>query len=86
VTAIYVIDGHDITLYSSPEAAASDIEDYDAHDLDYLGVDGTVWKATVAGPAWGPVTLHPTDEQRPDLVARLRAAGYELDDISIGGT
>jgi hypothetical protein len=86
VAAIYVIDGNDIALYPSPEAAATDIEGYDADDLDYLGVDGTVWKATVAGPKWGPITLHSTDERRHDPVNRLRAAGYQVDDTSTRGT
>jgi hypothetical protein len=80
VAGIYAIDGYDITLYPSPEAAASDIEGYDAPGLDYLGVDGSIWKATVIGPKWGRVVLEVTDERRPDLVARVRAAGYEVAD------
>jgi len=74
--AIYVVDGHDITLYPSPEDAAAAIEGYDAAELDYLGIDGSVWRATVQGPEWGPVTLHRTDESRPDLVEQVRAAGH----------
>jgi hypothetical protein len=79
VAAIYVIDGNDISLYASPEAVCADIEGFDAPDLDYVGIDGVVWRATVTGPKWGPVSLHRTDERRPDLVARLRAAGFEVD-------
>ena len=76
--AIYVIEGHDITLYPSPEDAAATIEGFDAADLDYLGIDGSVWRATVEGPEWGPVSLHRAEESRPDLVARLRAAGHTV--------
>jgi hypothetical protein len=39
VTAIYVIDGNDISLYPSPEAVCAEVEGYDAPDLDYLGID-----------------------------------------------
>jgi hypothetical protein len=86
VAAIYVIDGNDITLYPSPEAAASDIEGYDALDLDYVGLDGTVWTARVEGPKWGPVTSHQIDDRPPDLVAQLRQAGYEVNDAPTGGS
>ncbi len=43
--AIYVIDGHDVTLYPSPEDAAADIEGYDAAYLNYLG-----WTAPCGEP------------------------------------
>jgi hypothetical protein len=75
---IYVIDGYDIRPFASPEDAAADIEGYDAADQDYLGADGSVWRATVEGPKWGPVTLHRTSDRRPDLVARVAAAGYPV--------
>lgn len=77
-TGIYVIEGHDISFYPSAEDAVANVEGYDAAVYDYLGTDGSVWRATVEGPAWGPVTLHPTSETRPDLVAQLRAAGYQV--------
>ena len=73
-----MIEGHDISFYPSAEEAAAQVEGYDAGICDYLGVDGSVWRATVEGPAWGPVTLHRTSETRPDLVAQLRAAGYQV--------
>ena len=55
-----VVEGHDIDLYPDAESAAVQVESYDAMSLDYLGADGTVYKATVEGPQWGPVTLHRT--------------------------
>lgn len=72
--AIFVIDGHDIELYRDAEAAALGIEGYDAKGLDYSGADGTVYEAIVEGPTWGPVSLHPTQENRlAYLVELLRA-------------
>lgn len=72
--AIFVVAGHDIELYPDAEAAALEVEGYDAMSLDYLGADGTVYNATVEGPEWGAVTLHPTQENRlADLVQLLRA-------------
>lgn len=59
--------------FESAETAALGVEGYDAHDLDYFGGDGTVYRATVGPPRWGPVTLHPTTETRlDDLIGRLR--------------
>src|SRR4051812_34947787 len=61
-------------MYPDAESAALEVEGYDAHALGYLGADGTVYKATAEGPGWGPVTLHPTQENRlSDLVRLLRA-------------
>jgi hypothetical protein len=72
--AVFVVDGHDVELYPDVEAAALDVEGYDATDLDYLGADGTVYEATVEGREWGPVPLHRTQENRlEDLVRLLRA-------------
>ena len=72
--AVFVIDGHDIDLYPDAEGAAREVEGYDAMRLDYFGADGTVYTATVEGPEWGPVTLHPTQDNRlADLVRLLRA-------------
>lgn len=72
--AVFVVDGHDINLYPDAEAPAIEVEGYDALSLNYLGADGTVYKAAVEGPEWGPVTLHPTDENRlAYLVQLLRA-------------
>jgi hypothetical protein len=72
--AVFVIEGHDIDMYPDAEGAAREIEGYDAHKLDYFGADGTVYRATVEGPEWGPVTLHRTDDNRlDDLVRLLRA-------------
>jgi hypothetical protein len=71
--AVFVVDGHDIELYPDAEGAARVIEGYDAMGLDYYGADGTVYKATVEGPEWGPVTLHRTQDNRlDDLVMLLR--------------
>lgn len=71
--AVFVVDGHDIELYPDAEAAALDVEGYDATSLEYLGADGTVYEATVEGPEWGPVRLHRTQENRlEDLVRLLR--------------
>jgi len=71
--AVFVFEGHDIDLYPDAEGAALEIEGYDAHALDYFGADGTVYKATVEGPEWGPVTLHRTEENRlSDLIRLLR--------------
>lgn len=72
--AVFVVDGHDIDLYPDAEGAAREIEGYDAMGLDYFGADGTVYKATVDGPEWGPVSLHRTQDIRlDDLVRLLRA-------------
>lgn len=72
--AVFVVDGHDIDLYPDAQAAALEVEGYDAMSLDYWGADGTVFKATVEGPEWGPVTLHPTQDNRlTHLVQLLRA-------------
>ena len=69
------MDPHDISYsfrFESLAAAAASVEGYDAHDLEYFGADGIVYRATVQGPEWGPVTLHPTRENRLDeLLARL---------------
>ena len=62
--AVFVMDGHDIELYPDAEAAALDVEGYDAMEFNYLGADGTVFRATVEGPEWGPVRLDPTRENR----------------------
>jgi len=76
--AVFVVDGHDIDLYPDAEAAALEVEAYDATSLDYLGADGTVYKATVEGPKWGPVRLHPTEENRlAYLVQLLRAEAQQ---------
>jgi hypothetical protein len=85
VTQIYVINGHDISLYASPEAVCSEVEGYDAPQLEYLVVDGSVWKATVDGPKCGAVRLHRSGERRPDLIARLRAAGSPVNDCGTPG-
>lgn len=78
--AVFVIDGHDIDLYPDAEGAAHEIEGYDAHALDYFGANGTVYKATVEGPEWGPVTLHRTQDNRlPDLIRLLRAEAHHRD-------
>jgi hypothetical protein len=69
--AVFVIDGHDIDLYPDAEGAAREIEGYDAENLDYFGADGNVYRATVEGPKWGPVTLHRTDDNRLDELIRL---------------
>ena len=69
--AVFVIDGHDIDLYPDAEGAAREIEGYGATSLDYFGGDGTVYIATVEGPEWGPVTLHPTQDNRLDDLVRL---------------
>ena len=72
--AVFVIEGHDINLYPDAEGAAREIEGYDAFRLDYFGADGTVYRASVEGPEWGPVTLHRTEENRfADLVRLLRS-------------
>lgn len=60
--AVFVVDGHDIDLYPNAGEAAREIEGYDAHALDYVGADGTVFEAIVDGPEWGPVTLHRTQD------------------------
>jgi hypothetical protein len=70
---VFVMEGHDIVLYPSAEEAADSVEGFDAFDLEYFGTDGTVYTATVEGPAWGPVTLHPAENRLDELVARLRA-------------
>jgi hypothetical protein len=71
---VFVIDGHDIDLYPDAERAAREIEGYDAQTLDYVGADGIVYKATVDGLEWGPVTLHRTRENRlGDLIQLLRS-------------
>lgn len=72
--AVFVIDGHDIDRYPDAVGAAREIEGYDAMGLDYLGADGTVYLATVEGPEWGPVTLHPTKDNRLDELVRLLRA------------
>lgn len=69
--AVFVIDGHDIDLYPDAEGAAREIEGYDAKNLDYIGTDGTVYAATIEGPEWGPVTLHPMQDNRLDELVRL---------------
>jgi hypothetical protein len=72
--AVFVIEGHDIDLYPDAEGAAREIEGYDAMSLDYYGADGTVYTPTFDGAEWGPVTLHPTQDNRlADLVRLLRA-------------
>src|SRR5437868_6582991 len=59
--------------FESPGGAAAHVEGYDAADLNYFGSDGTVYRATVEGRQWGPITLHPTPEKRlADLIAGLR--------------
>jgi len=69
--AVFVVDGHDIELYADAEAAALEVEGYDAMDFNYLGADGTVYEATVEGPEWGPVRLHPTQENRLGYLVQL---------------
>jgi hypothetical protein len=69
--AVFVVDGHDIDRYPDAEGAAREIEGYDAMSLDYFGGDGTVYMATVEGPEWGPVALHPTQDNRLDDLVRL---------------
>lgn len=72
--AVFVMDDHDIELYPDAESAAAAIEGYDAANLAYWGADGTIFKARVEGPQWGPVTLHTTSENRVvELVELLRA-------------
>jgi hypothetical protein len=72
--AVFVIEGHDIDMYPDAEGAAREIEGYDALRLDYFGADGTVYRASVEGPEWGPVTLHRAEENRfADLVRLLRS-------------
>ena len=68
---MFVVEGHDIDLYPDAESAAVQVESYNAMSLDYFGADGTVYKATVEGPQWGPVTLHRTQENRLNDVIRL---------------
>lgn len=72
--AVFVVDGHDINLYPYADAAALDVEGYDAMQLEYLGADGTVYKAIVEGPQWAPVRLHRSQENRLEgLIHLLRA-------------
>ncbi len=72
--AVFVVDGHDIDLYPDAEAAALEVEGYDAMTFDYFGADGTVYHANVEGPESGPVRLHPSRETRLEhLVQLLRA-------------
>lgn len=71
--AVFVIDGHDIDIYTDAKRAAREIEGYDASTCDYIGADGTVYEATVEGAEWGHVRLHPTDANRlEELVQILR--------------
>lgn len=81
--AVFVVDGHDIELYSDAEGAAREIEGYDAMSLDYFGADGTVYAATVEGPEWGPVTLHRTQDNRLDELIRLVRAEAEYRGVSL---
>jgi hypothetical protein len=70
---VFVVEGHDIELYEDAEAAALEVESYDASGLAYFGTDGTLYKANIEGPEWGPVRLHRTQENRlEDLVRLLR--------------
>jgi hypothetical protein len=72
------VDERDIELYSDAEAAAASVEGYDTQINTYWGVDGAVYAATVEGPEWGPVHLHPTGEnQLSELLALLRAVAHE---------
>ena len=80
---MFVVDGHDIELYPDAEGAAREIEGYDAMSLDYLGADGTVYKATVEGPEWGPITLHRTQDNRLDDLIRLLRAEAEDRGLSL---
>ena len=67
------MEDHDVVLYPSAQEAADSVEGFDAFDLEYFGTDGTIYAATVEGQAWGPVTLHPSENRLDELVARLRA-------------
>lgn len=58
------------------------IEGYDAAHMEYFGVDGTVYRASVEGPEWGPVTLHPTEENRREALINLLRS--EADDRGLG--
>jgi hypothetical protein len=69
--AVFVVDEHDIDLYPDADAAALNIEGYDAHGFEYFGADGTVYDAIVDGPKWGPVRLHRTQETRLDELIQL---------------
>jgi hypothetical protein len=72
---VFVIEGNDIQLYDDAAAAAQSVEGYDADDLRYLGIDGTVYVGMAGQSLSGPIVLTPTqDQQRDELVARLRAA------------
>jgi hypothetical protein len=80
---VFVVDGHDIELYPDAEGAAREIEGYDAQTSDYFGADGTVYRATVEGPEWGPVTLHRTDANRLDELIRLLRDEAEYRGLSL---
>ncbi|MGE4115288.1 MAG: hypothetical protein AB7G36_14020 [Candidatus Nanopelagicales bacterium] len=72
--AVYVVDGLDIERYADAAIAASAVEGYDAHRLQYFASDGTVLIARVLGPESGPVILEASDEHDlPELMSRLRA-------------
>ena len=77
VSAVFVMDGHDIDLYPDADTAALNVEGYDAASLDYVGADGVVYEATVEGHKWGPVRLHRTQATRFDELVRLLRDGAE---------
>ncbi len=81
--AVFVMEDHDIELYADVEAAARELEGYAAQILDYVGADGTVYMATVEGPEWGPVTLHPTQDNRLDDLVRLLRSEAEHRGLSL---
>jgi hypothetical protein len=80
---VFVMEGHDIDLYPDSEWAAKEIEGYDAQINDYLGANGTVYIASVEGPEWGPVTLHPTQDNRLDHLVRLLRSEAEYRGLSL---
>ncbi len=79
ITAVFVLEGSDISAYPSIEAAAAAFEVHDIKDLTYLTDDGTVLQAMAEGYM---IRLTPTAERRPDeLRNRLRA---HLEDSAVG--
>jgi hypothetical protein len=78
-TAVFGLDGLDISRYQTPEEAVAEVEGQDVVEMDWIGADGTVYRPTAGTPDWGPATLHPTEERRLDeLVCRLRDMANSL--------